>query len=124
MVQTIAFQVKLLSQCVFQSYTVGTVIIWIYHHKVVIPAFLHFSVRFMCNDYMYNDSETWHILKSSCVERTPIYFFEIANQFVQCHQNLRMLRKCPRFPYSRVFFNYNAVNDNKTTNNYLRLSDF
>ena len=43
-----AFQIKLPSQCVFQSYTVSVAIIWIYHNKVAIPAFLHFSVGFIC----------------------------------------------------------------------------
>lgn len=70
---------------------------------------------------MHNGKETWHILKSSYVEKTPIH---LTDQFFGCHQKLRMFRKCPRFPYSRAFFNYITVNDNKTTNNYLRLSDF
>ena len=69
---------------------------------------------------MQNGNETWHILKSIYVEKTPIIVLKMMDQFCWSQQKLSILSECPNFCPKVVFFNYSAINDNKITNNHPR----
>ena len=53
--------------------------------------------------FIQNGNETWHILKSTYVEKAPIILFKMTDHFCQRQQKLSILRKCPSFLYSQVF---------------------
>ena len=59
------------------------------------------------------------------VEKIPEQFFFKKNggSIADVSKNYAILRKYPQFPYDRVFFNYIAVNSNKTTHDYPMPSD-
>ena len=60
---------------------------------------------------MYNGNKTWHILRSISIKKTSKIVFKMT------YQKLNILQKCPDFTLTLCFFNYTAINDNKTTNN-------
>ena len=67
---------------------------------------------------MQNGNEAWHILKSIYDEKTQIIVFKMTDQLCWCQQKLIILQKC--LLCLKSCFNYIAINDNKTTNNYPR----